>query len=163
MNILIISHVFPPKKGGVQTAAYNTAKFLSKKGHNIVVLTSKWDYEQRSYHKMDGFLVYRFKSFHPPELRGIPQISSLRIMPMALFYIPKLVKKHKIDIIHIQSRFFPISLAATILDLFVLKRPIFLTVQGRLWVGVSGKIESIFDQTITRRIYQKLNKIICVS
>ncbi len=163
MNILIISHVFPPKKGGVQTAAYNTAKFLSEKGHNIVVLTSKWDHEQRSFHKMDKFLIYRFKSFHPPELSKIPQISSLRIMPMALFYLPKIITKHKIQIIHIQGRLFPISFMTVILNLIVLKKPILLTVQGRLQVGVTGNIENIFDKIITKKIYQKLDKIICVS
>ena len=71
MNILIISQVFPPKRGGVQTAAYNTAKFLSKLGHKVVVITSKWANERRKFHEMDGFLVYRFKSYNPPELKGI--------------------------------------------------------------------------------------------
>ena len=62
MNILILSQVFPPKRGGVQTASYNTAKYLSRLGHNVVVVTSKWAEERRKFHKMDGFLVYRFKS-----------------------------------------------------------------------------------------------------
>ena len=29
MNILILSQVFPPKRGGVQTLTYNTAKYLA--------------------------------------------------------------------------------------------------------------------------------------
>jgi len=69
MNILIISQVFPPKRGGVQTAAYNTAKFLSKFGHKVVVVTSKWADERRKFHELNGFLVYRFKSYNPPELK----------------------------------------------------------------------------------------------
>jgi len=164
MNILIISQVFPPKRGGVQTAAYNTAKFLSKFGHNVVVVTSKWAEERRKFHKMDGFLVYRFKSFNPPEIKGITQISSLRFNPLMLLNLPKIIKKHKIQLIHAQGRLFPISWLTAILNKFVFKRPMFVNVQGRLEVGISGIIENVFDKIITKQIYQiALKKIICVS
>ena len=164
MNILIISQVFPPKRGGVQTAAYNTAKFLSKFGHNVVVVTSKWADERRKLHKMDDFLVYRFKSYNPPEIKGITQISSLRFNPIMLFKLPKLIKKHKIQLIHAQGRLFPISWLTTIMNKLVFKRPMFVNVQGRLEVGISGVIENAFDKIITKHIYQKvLKKIICVS
>ena len=104
MNILIISQVFPPKRGGVQTAAYNTAKFLSKFGHNVIVVTSKWGNERRSFHKMDNFLVYRFKSYNPPEIKGITQVSSLRFNPIMLLKLPGIIKKHNIQLIHAQGR-----------------------------------------------------------
>jgi glycosyltransferase involved in cell wall biosynthesis len=40
----------------------------------------------------------------------------------------------------------------------------FVNVQGRLEVGISGVIENAFDKIITKHIYQKvLKKIICVS
>ena len=109
MNILIISQVFPPKGGGVQTAAYNTAKFLAKFGHKVFVVTSKWGEEQRKMHKMDGFLVYRFKQFNPPELSGVTQISSLRFMPKAFYKLPKIIRNHKIQLVHVEGRMFPIS------------------------------------------------------
>jgi len=164
MNILIISQVFPPKRGGVQTAAYNTAKFLSKFGHSVVVVTSKWAEERRKFHRMDGFLVYRFKSFNPPEIKGITQISSLRFNPIMLLKLPKIIKKHKIQLIHAQGRLFPISWLTTIMNKLVFKRPMFVNVQGRLEVGISGVIENAFDKIITKHIYQKvLKKIICVS
>ncbi len=164
MNILIITQVFPPKRGGVQTASYNTAKFLCKYGHKVVVVTSKWAKERRKFHRMDNFLVYRFKSYNPPEIRGITQISSLRFNPIMLLKLPKIIKKHKIQLIHVQGRMFPISWLTTIINKFIFKRPMFLNVQGRLEVGISGKIENIFDKIITKHIYQKyLKKIICVS
>ena len=164
MNILIISQVFPPKRGGVQTAAYNTAKFLSKLGHKVVVITSKWANERRKFHEMDGFLVYRFKSYNPPELKGITQISSLRFNPKMLFKLPKIIRKHKIQLIHAQGRLFPISWLTAILNKFVLKRPMFVNVQGRLELGISGIIENVFDKIVTKYVYQKfLNKIVCVS
>ncbi|MBD3342890.1 MAG: glycosyltransferase [Candidatus Lokiarchaeota archaeon] len=164
MNILIISQVFPPKRGGVQTAAYNTAKFLSKMGNSVVVLTCKWGKEQRSKHKMDGFFVYRYKQYNPPEIKGITQISSLRFMPKAIWKLPHIIKKHKIDLIHAEGRLFPISWVSAILNMLIFKRPMFVSVQGRLEVGISGVIENIFDKIITKHIYEKnLKKIICVS
>ncbi len=164
MNILIISQVFPPKRGGVQTAAYNTAKFLAKFGHNVVVITSKWGEEQRKKHKMDGFFVYRFKQFNPPEYSKITQISSLRFMPMAIYKLPKIIRKHKIQLIHAESRLFPISWISTLLNKIIFKRPMFVSAQGRLKVGITGIIENIFDRIITKHIYEKnLKKIICVS
>ena len=164
MNILIISQVFPPKRGGVQTAAYNTAKFLSKLGHKVVVITSKWANERRKFHEMDGFLVYRFKSYNPPELKGITQVSSLRFNPITLLKLPKIIKKHKIQLIHAQGRLFPISWLTAIMNKLVLKRPMFVNVQGRLELGISGIIENVFDKIVTKYVYQKfLNKIICVS
>lgn len=164
MNILIISQVFPPKRGGVQTAAYNTAKFLSKLGHNVVVVTSKWAEERRKFHKMDGFLVYRFKSYNPPEIRGITQISSLRFNPIMFLKLPNIIKKHNIQLIHAQGRLFPISWLTAIMNKLVFKRPMFVSIQGRLEVGISGIIENIFDRIITKYIYQKIvTKIICVS
>ena len=164
MNILIISQVFPPKRGGVQTAAYNTAKFLSKLGHKVVVITSKWANERRKFHEMDGFLVYRFKSYNPPELKGITQVSSLRFNPIMLLKLPKIIRKHKIQLIHAQGRLFPISWLTAIMNKFILKRPMFVNVQGRLELGISGIIENVFDKIVTKYVYQKfLKKIICVS
>ncbi len=42
MNILIISHFFPPHKGSVETSAYYTAKYLAKYGNNVIILLVKW-------------------------------------------------------------------------------------------------------------------------
>ncbi len=163
MNILIISHFFPPHKGGVETATYNTAKTLAKFGHKVYVITSRY---QKIFPKLvetDGFWVYRFHSFNIPEIRFFPQISSFGFMPMAMIKLPKLVKKFNIQVIHIEGRLFPISLFSALMNILVFKRPMVLTVQGRLNVGLTAIFENIFDNIFTRVIYQKLKKIICVS
>ncbi len=163
MNILIISHFFPPHKGGVETASYNTAKKLANLGHNVVVLTSKCEKSSPKYQKMDGFYVYRFRSFYPPEVRGIPQTSSFGIMPKAIFKLPKIIKKHQIQLIHAEGRLFPITFTTALFNKLIYKRPIYLTIQGRLEIGFSGLIENLFDKIITKNLYQKFKKIICVS
>ncbi len=163
MNILIISHFFPPHKGGVETASYNTAKGLANRGHNIVVLTSKCEKASPKYQNMNGFFVYRFKSFYPPEIKGIHQTSSFGIMPKAFFKLTKIIKKHQIQLIHAEGRLFPITILTTLFNRIIFKRPMYLTVQGRLEIGLTGLIENIFDKLITKNLYQNLKKIICVS
>ena len=163
MNILIISHFFPPHTGGVETAAYNTAKQLVKLGHNIVILTSKNEKKSPKYQIMDGFLIYRLKSIYLPEIKGFPQTSNFGIMPKAIFKLTKIIKKHRIQIIHAQGRLFPISFISALLNKLIFKRPFYITVQGRLEIGLTSVIENIFDITVTKYLYQKINKIICVS
>ena len=163
MNILLISHFFPPHRGGVETASYNTMKILAKLGHNVIVLTSKDREIKSKIEKINGSIIYRFKSYYPPEIKGLTQSSNLGIMLKAIMKLPKIIKKHNIHLIHAEGRFFPISFITAILNNIIFKRPIMVTAQGRLRGGITKFIERTFDKTITRYIYQKSNKIICVS
>ncbi|MFX1363461.1 MAG: glycosyltransferase family 4 protein [Promethearchaeota archaeon] len=163
MNILLISHFFPPHRGGVETASYNTMRNLAKLGHNVVVLTSKDRDIKCKVEEKNGSLIYRFKSYYPPEIKGLTQSSNLGIMPKAILKLPKIIKKHKIHLIHVEGRFFPISFISAFLNHFIFKKPILVTAQGRLRGGITKFVERIFDKTITRTVYQKTNKIICVS
>ena len=163
MNILLISHFFPPHKGGVETAAYNTAKYLAKLGHNVTIITSKVPKGQDKHFQTDQFQGYRFKSINLPELKGLPQISSFGIMPRAILKLPKIIRKNKIQVIHVEGRLFPISIISAVLNKIIFKRPFIVSVQGRLQIGLTGIIEDIFDKTISAKLYQKVGRIICVS
>ena len=163
MNILIISHFFPPHKGGLETASFYTAKKLSEFGHKVVILTSKCNDEIRDFHMMSDILVYRFKSYNLPEFKKLPQSSSFGIMLMAFFKLPYIVKLHNIQIIHAEGHVFPVTLFSYLLNQFIFKRPMFISVQGRLQFGYMGIIEHIFDKIITKHIYHKSDKIICAS
>lgn len=163
MNILIISHFFPPHKGGVEIASYYTAKHLTKRGHKVVVLTSKYEKSLPKFQKIDGFLIYRFKSFHPPEIKGIPQSSNFGIIPKAILKLKKIIIKYQIQIIHAEGRFFPITFFVALLNKFIFKLPMYVTAQGRLEIGITNLLEFLIDIFITKFLYQKMNKIICVS
>lgn len=163
MNILLISHLFPPHKGGVETATFNTAKKLCEKKHHVVVLTSKVFGARNNYEKTEGYHIYRYTPLNLVPLRKFPMSRRLGFPFFGLLKLKRIIKKHRIQIIHIEGRFFPISLFSVLLNMIIYKRKIFLTVQGRLKLGCLGILENIFDGTITRSIYTKLNKIICVS
>jgi glycosyltransferase involved in cell wall biosynthesis len=163
MNILLISHFFPPHKGGIETAAYNTAKKLTEKGHHVVVITTKVFGALNDYEKKEGFHIYRYKSVNLVELKGLPQSSHLGVPLKAILNLKKIIKKYEIQIIHAEGRFFPISLISALLNFLIFKKKMFISVQGRLKFGLRSLIEYIFDNTITRFIYSKSSKIICVS
>ncbi|MFW9989150.1 MAG: glycosyltransferase family 4 protein [Candidatus Odinarchaeota archaeon] len=163
MNILIISHFFPPHIGGVETASYNTAKHLANRGHNVIVLTSKYKKSLPKYQEMDGFLINRQKSYHLPEIKYIPQSSSFGIIPQAIYKLTRIIKKHQIHIIHAEGRLFPITVFTALFNNLIYKRRMFITAQGRLEIGITGFFEKIFDLIITKPIYQKIKQIICVS
>ncbi len=163
LNILIIAHFFPPHKGGVETAAYNTAKYLVKFSHNVVVVTSKLKENLNDYYIAEGIHIYQFKTYAIPEIKKLSQISSWGWMPKAIFKMKQIVKKHEIDLIHIQGHFFPISVIVYFQNLFIFKKPIFFTMQGRLDEGFARKLEDIYDYIFTKPFFQKAEKIICVS
>lgn len=163
MNILIVSSFFPPHKGGIETAAYNTALKLVEFGHNIVVLTGTWGNANYKCKKIKNFLVYRLKTFFPPEIKFLPQSSSFGIMPSAIIRINQIIKKHKIQLIHIIGRFYPLSILATIQNLLFFKIPMVISIQARLDPGIMRALEHIFDRIITRFLYNHMSKIICVS
>ena len=163
MNILLISHFFLPHKGGVETAVYNTAKQLISFGHKVIVITSKLEEERRDFHMFEDIVIYRFKSFNIPELKLIPQISSFGIMPKALLRLSDIIKKYKIDVIHAEGRFFPVTFLTAILNKIIFKKPMIITCQGRLKIGITGIFEEIFDKLILRYLIKNLEKVICVS
>ena len=163
MNILLLSHFFLPHKGGVETAVYNTAKQLISFGHKVIVITSKLEEESRDFHIIEDIVIYRFKSFIIPELKLIPQISSFGIMPKALLKLSEIIKKNKIHVIHAEGRFFPITFLTAILNNIIFKKPMIITCQGRLKIGITGIFEEIFDKLILRHLSKNLEKVVCVS
>jgi len=163
MNILLISHFFLPHVGGIETASYNTKKNLEKLGNKVIVLTSKVKNNMSTCKERKNSNEYRFKSFYPPKITGLNQFSNFGVMPKAIFKLPKIIKKHNIHLIHAEGRFFPISFITAFLNKLIFKKPMVLTVQGRLKGSIIEILEGFFDKTITRLIYQKLDKIICVN
>ncbi len=166
MNILLIAQYFPPHQGGIETATFFLAKTLNEEfKHNIVVLTSKYKSANKDHEIINGIHVYRFSLYNPFIFlkHFIPQISNFGIMPTAIFALKKIIKTHKIQVIHAQGRFFLISMVAAILNFAIFKRKFFLSVQERLQFGLSSKVENLFDQIFTMKIYAHANKIITVS
>lgn len=93
MKIAIVSLLFPPKSiAGTEIASYNLAKNLSKRGHEIHVITSKEEGLSK-FDNRDGFYVHRLI---------FPQV---RFLGLILFSVQVFLCLRKINpqIVHIQK------------------------------------------------------------
>ncbi|MBS3091650.1 glycosyltransferase [Candidatus Pacearchaeota archaeon] len=89
MNILIITWLFPPSNGGVESYTYNLAKNLSKE-HKITILTCLGHYPTE---KKEKFKIYRMKEMYP---YGRKKEDYGKIYKKVL----EILKKEDIDLVH---------------------------------------------------------------
>lgn len=117
MKISIIVHHFPPKwLAGTEIATYNLAKFLSKRGYSIEVITS-YDEGYNFSNINNGFIIHRIKW------------SKIRIIGIIQFWLKILTKIRATnpDIILAQS--FGMGMPA-LLCRFFLKKPFIVWGRG---------------------------------
>jgi len=109
MKITILVQRFPPKwLAGTELAAYNIAKFLSKKNHDVTVIT-ELDPGCETQSTIEGFKVYRVKR---PNIRFF----GFLIFWFKIFWN---IKEIKPEIIHVQGIYFsiPAFLAKKLLNI----------------------------------------------
>jgi len=71
MNILIITHYFPPHRGGIENVAFNQARLLAALGHRVTVVSSRLP--STTGHSDGKFSVIRIPAWNILEQRlGVP-------------------------------------------------------------------------------------------
>lgn len=63
MKILIVTHYFKPHIGGIEIVAYNQAKELVKKGHEVTIVTSKLNRE-KAVEQKEGIRIVRVTAWN---------------------------------------------------------------------------------------------------
>jgi glycosyltransferase involved in cell wall biosynthesis len=151
MKIAIIVGLFPPNKpGGTEIAAYNLAKHLAKKGHEIYVITS---YDERYYlppgfphiYKENGFYVHRISW------------SKIRVIGVISFLLKFFLKIHTIKPDIVQVLDLNMGIAAW-LPRKILKIP--YVVWGR---GDDVYQQSRFSRIITKPILKNADAILALT
>lgn len=148
MKILIVTHYFFPHIGGIEVAAYNQAKELVKKGHEVVVVTSKIENEKSGY-SPDGIKIVRIKA--------INILENFMGVPYPLFY-PKLLLalKNEIkncNIVHANGALYMGTFFSSLLTKFY-KKPLIITEH----VGFV-KYKSIFLNLLQKSAFLTIGKI----
>ncbi|MEM4589042.1 MAG: glycosyltransferase family 4 protein [Thermoplasmata archaeon] len=143
MKVLIVSHCFHPFIGGLEEVAFQQAKNLVERGHEVQVVTSNIgnDEKLKKVEDLDGIKVYRvsasdflYKNFDIPQ----PIFNVLELYKI----LKELVKE--VDVVHVHDRFYMSSIFATkIAKTF--NKPIVLTIHV-------GKIA--YDNTIRRFLFE---------
>ena len=133
MKIAILTWNYPPKQtGGTEIATQNLAGALSRKGHEIMVVTTR-DAGLPEKSTREGFRVHRVRSLRPKLLK----------YAFFCFSALKLLRRFNPDIIHAQAMW--MGLPAFICKL-VIKRPYIFWARGldvyspRLFKGPLSKL-----------------------
>ena len=109
MKILIATHYFLPHVGGIEIVAYNQAKELVKRGHQVTIISSKVG-DEPEQEIIDGIKVVRVSAWNWFERKyGIPY----PIFSTKLF---KVMNEEAInaDIIHVHDLFYLSAFAGAI-------------------------------------------------
>lgn len=108
MRILIATHYWRPHRGGIETAAWEQARRLVQRGHQVSVVTSRLKGDP-PLSQEDGFPVHRVAACNFLEPCGIPYpIFSPRLLPL----IARLMTHH--DVILANSHTFLSSVASAV-------------------------------------------------
>jgi D-inositol-3-phosphate glycosyltransferase len=160
MKILIVSHYFIPHIGGIENVVYNQAKMLTKKNHNVTIITSKLA-NNKDIEFKDGIKIIRIpvNNFFAEKF-GIPYpIFSPRII--------KTIKNEIIlaDIVHAHGHVYLPSFISAIYTQKN-KKPFFVT-QHNTFIAYKNPLfrylQILADRTIGHYTLSQANKIIVVS
>lgn len=94
MKICIVSYDFLPSQGGIPIHVYELSKTLVSKGHKVWVVTTRHFPKQAVDEVIDGINVHRIRYLNIWKMRRI------QIALYAGLYIRRLIKRHKINIVH---------------------------------------------------------------
>ncbi|MEJ2267538.1 MAG: glycosyltransferase [Nanoarchaeota archaeon] len=96
MNLAIFTDGFYPQIGGITTALINHINYLAENNHNIILFAPKHK-ELKNEIQLKNTKIIRIPSFSSLIYR------EQKISFPNIFKVIKILKKYKIDIIHIQS------------------------------------------------------------
>jgi len=69
-RICLVTHYFPPHKGGIEQVSYEQSKRLTESGYQIDVLTSK--FEGRNTNPIRGIRIHHYPSLNVAKRFGVP-------------------------------------------------------------------------------------------
>jgi N-acetyl-alpha-D-glucosaminyl L-malate synthase BshA len=145
MKVAILTPLFPPKHlAGLEIAAYNIAKHLSKRNHEVHVITTL-DKGLLRESTEECFFVHRFKTSDIPILRTV-------LYSIKSFFA---VKKANPDIVHIQTIY--LSLSGLLIKKFLHKPYV---VYGR---GSDVYLPWRFKNSISKPILKNADAVIALT
>jgi D-inositol-3-phosphate glycosyltransferase len=69
-RVCLVTHYFPPHKGGIEQVSFEQSKRLTEMGYQIDVLTSK--YEGRNMNPLKGITIHHYPSLNVAKRFGVP-------------------------------------------------------------------------------------------
>jgi glycosyltransferase involved in cell wall biosynthesis len=164
LRILIANYEFPPVGGGASKVSYELAKKLVAKGHEVIVLTSRFGDLSR-VEKRDGIVIHRVSSWrkgiHDSGLRG-----AFTYLFAALPVLRRILKTERVDVVHY---FF--GLPTGLLSLYshgITRKPYIISLRGSdvpLYDRDSSKLMLLhgITRSLSHRIWRGASSVFAVS
>ncbi len=148
MKVLFVLEYYDPHIGGVETLFKSLAQQLVKKGHEITVVTNRYDTNLEAYESVDGIEIYRYRFYN-------------RYLFTFLAWIPALRHVKQVDLIHTTS--YNAGLPAWIIAKIRRKEVVitFHEYWGKLWFElpwlnpISRYLNSIFERMLIKLSFRK--------
>lgn len=100
MKILFLQDDFPPQSfGGAGIVAFNLAKALQKKGHQVFVITTTQKKNQKTEEEYFGLKIYQIYSNYHERWRAYLSLYN----PQTVKPVKEIIKKIRPDIIHVHN------------------------------------------------------------
>jgi len=98
MNILLVSEVYLPTVSGVASSTDSIARFMADRGHSVYLVCPK---PVVSYQAppQDGLEIIYTPTFRDPFFVD----KSMALIPMGLWELLRVIRNHRIDVVHIQE------------------------------------------------------------
>jgi len=160
----MVTPFYPPHVGGIEYHVENLSKCLAKRGHTLVILTSMLPDGNLRLHERfsDSINIYRLRTVFP--LGWLyPSLSSQGFTFNTREAIAQIVKRQKIDVVHVHGHHYYLSWTAiaTARDLGV---PSVLTLHGLYALNPTDALanleEHVFNYTIFRRELRQVTAVI---
>jgi len=156
-RICLVTHYFPPHKGGIEQVSYEQSKRLTQSGYQIDVLTSK--FEGRNTNPIKGIKIYHYPSLNVAKRFGVPY-------PIISFKAYKTFTQliQKCDLVHAHGHVYMSSyIAGKVAKKY--KKPFIVTQHNTFidYQSLLNIIEQLNDFIIGKSVLKHANKVITVS
>ena len=156
-RVCLVTHYFPPHKGGIEQVSYEQSKRLTQKGYQIDVLTSK--FEGRNLNPMKGLTIHHYPSLNVAKRFGVPYpiISS-----NAYKIFDKIISE--CDLVHAHGHVYMASYLAGLVAKKH-KKP-FIVTQHNTFIDYRSflnAVEQVNDFVIGKSVLKNADRIITVS
>lgn len=114
MHICLINNLFPPVPSGSSHFTWDLSRHLAKRGHHVVVITAHAIQDTPTEELKDGVYIYRLPCIKLPQLEIAYNFKwfTYTFTPSNLHTVRRIIKDHKIEILHLNGHIFDLALSA---------------------------------------------------
>lgn len=113
MRIAMLTNLFHPVATGSATQSRGLARTLAALGHHVIVITPRVDPDTPEHEVLDGIEIYRIPAVRLPKMAislNFPWLNGT-FWPKNLRRIEGILRKHRIDLLHVHNHMFDLALA----------------------------------------------------